>query len=233
MAHGRRSERGRDLSRISTADHADGATAQSRGMKLDRLLLSTVLVMLAPAAARAGHEDPSTVLDAYTQLRDEGCDVSQLGSPIAVRALRNVPYAQQGKIFKSAELTYLYEHDGGWYKPSDAGADVATADDRACVRKLDEQEKKLRKRVKLKKPIEEAVTRHTGAVLDMARLVFADFKTFRQSDKARGGARVWTLEFEAGGGAALVTVECKLPEADAKAKPPAWAKLECHVLAAG
>ena len=204
-------------------------------MKLDRLLLSTVLgaVVLAPSSVRAGHEDPSTVLDAYVQLRDEGCDVSQLGSPIAVRALRNVPYAQQGKIFKSEELTYLYAHDGGWYAPSDADADVGSADDRACVRKLDAQEQKLRRRVKLKKPIEQAVTRHPGAVLDMTRLVLADFKKFRQSERTRGGMRVWTLEFEAGGAAALVTVECKLPDADAKAKPPAWSKLECNVLAAG
>lgn len=204
-------------------------------MKLDRLLLSVTLgaLVLSPPPAHAGYEDPSTVLDAYTQLRDEGCDVSQLGSPIAVRALRNVPYAQQGKIFKSAELTYLYERDGGWYRPTDASADVGSAADRACVRKLDAQEKKLRKRVKLKPSIEQAITRHTGAVLDMTRLVLADFKTFRQSEQTRDGVRMWTVEFEAGGAAALVTVQCKLPDADARAKPPAWAKLECHVLAAG
>lgn len=200
---------------------------------MKQLLLSIALgaVALAPTAARA--DDPATVRDAYVELRDGGCDVSQLGSPIAVRALRNVPYAQQGKIFKSPELTYLYEHDGGWYRAAKADADVASAADRACVRKLDEQEVKLRGRVKLKKPIEQAITRHAGAVLDMTRLVFADFKKFRQAEETRDGMRVWTLDFEAGGGAALVTVQCKVPVADAKAKPAVWTKLECNVLAAG
>jgi len=204
-------------------------------MKLDRLLLSTVLavtgaMVTTPTAAHA--DDPSTVRDAYTQLRDAGCDVAPLGSPIAVRALRNVPYAQQGKIFKSPELTYLYAHDGGWYQPSNADADVAEAD-RACVRKLDAQEKKMRGRVKLKKGIEAAVTRHTGAILDMARLVDPTFKKVTQSEKTRDGQRVWVLNFHGGDAGALVTIECTLPEADAKAKAPTWTKLDCHALAAG
>jgi hypothetical protein len=203
-------------------------------MKLDRLLLSTAIaaVMLAPASARAGDEDPSSVLDAYLNLRKEGCNVSQLGSPIAVRVLRNVPYAQQGKIFKSPELSYVFEHDGGWYQPSSATADVGSADDRACVRKLDAQEKKLRTRVKLKKPIEEAITRHPGAILEMTRLVQADFKKFTQSEKTQGDMKVWTLGFS-DSGAALIMIECKMPVADAKAKPAVWSKLECHALAAG
>jgi hypothetical protein len=203
-------------------------------MTLQRSLLSLVIgaVVAVPAAAHAGHEDPSTILDAYLQLRDDGCDVSRIGSPVSARALRNVPYAQRGKIFKSPELTWLYEHDGGWYQPSDPDADVRS-EDRACVRKLDAQEKKLRARAKVKKPIEAAITRHTGAMLDMARLVDADWKKFSQSEITRDGFRLWSLAFESGGGAALVTINCKLPEADAKAKSPPWSKLECGVLAAG
>jgi hypothetical protein len=203
-------------------------------MKLDRLLLSTVIaaVMLAPAGVRAGDDEPSTVLDAYLSLRNAGCDVSQLGSPIAVRALRNVPYAQQGKIFKSPELTYLFEHDGGWYRPTSATADVGSAADRECVRKLDAQEKKLRTRVKLKKPIEEAITRHSGAILDMTRLVEAGFKKFSQSEKIQDGQKLWTIGFT-DSGAALVTIHCMMPLVDAKAKPVVWSKLECHALAAG
>lgn len=201
-------------------------------MKLDRLLAPLVIgaLVTAPAVARA--DDPTTVRDAYLALRDGGCEVAMIGSPIVARTLRNVPYAMAGKIFKSAELTYLYERDGGWYAATDAKAEVGDAD-RACVQKLDAQEKALRKRVKLKKSIEEAITRHTGAVLDMARLVLADFKKFTQSQKTKGGVRTWTVNFEAGGGAALVTVECRLPEAEAKAKKPDWGKLECNVLAAG
>lgn len=200
-------------------------------MKLDLRLLSLVgaAALLAPGVARA--DDPATVREAYQQLLASGCDATKLGSPISARVLRNVPYAQQGKIFKSPELTYLYEHDGGWYTPTDANADV-TAADRACVRKLDAQEVALRKRVKLKKPIEQAITRHTGGVLEMTRLVESDFRKFKQTERTVDGMREWSAHFE-GGGAALISVLCRLPAADAKAKPPAWGKLDCHVIAAG
>ena len=201
-------------------------------MKLTSLLLSIAIgaVIAAPGGAHAD-DDPSSVIDTYLSLRDGGCDASRIGSPIVTRVLRNVPYAQQGKIFKSPELMQLYEADGGWYQPSDVDADVR-AEDRACVRKLDAQEKTLRRRVKLKKSIEMALTRHTGAVLDMARLVESDFKKFGQSEKTVDGMRSWKVYFE-GGGAALVTIECRMPEADAKAKAPPWSKLECHAIAAG
>ncbi|MDX2089382.1 MAG: hypothetical protein SFX73_16135 [Kofleriaceae bacterium] len=190
------------------------------------------LLALATAAPAHAEGDPSSVKAAYLSLRDGGCKVDTLGSPIAVRALRNVPYALNGKIFKSAELTYLYEHDGDWYKPTDANADVADAD-RACVRALDAQEKALRKRVAIKPAIEQAITRHPGAVLDMARLVMADFKKITQAEKTAGASRLWTLEFKAGGGAASVQIECSVPAAEAKAKPPVWVGLVCNVLAAG
>lgn len=196
-------------------------------MKLSAAL--ALAVLLSPALARADLE-PSTIKGAYLELRDAGCDVKTVGSPIVARALRNTPYAMKGKIFKSPELTALYAADGGWYQPTDAAADVDAAD-RACVRKLDAQEKALRKRLKIKKSIEEAVIRHTGVVLDMKRLVLSDFPKLTQKESTRDGARVWELHFEASGGAALVTVECRVPAADFKAK--VWSRLECNVLAAG
>lgn len=202
-------------------------------MKLAPVLALAVSgLVLSPAAARAGYEEPSTIQGAYLEFRDEGCNVAMVGSPIVARALRNTPYAMKGKIFKSADLTALYTADGGWYKPTDPAADVDSAD-RACVRKLDAQEKALRKRIKIKKSIEEAVTRHTGVVLDMKRLVLSDFPRFSQKESTRDGARVWVLHFEASGAAALVTVECQAPLSDMKAKPPVWSRLECNVVAAG
>jgi len=202
-------------------------------MKLATVLALAVSgLLLAPAAARAQYREPVTMKGAWIEFRDDGCKVGDVGSPIVARALRNVPYAMKGKIFKSPELTALYAADGGWYQPSDPDADVDSAD-RACVRKLDAQEKALRKRIKIKKSIEEAVTRHTGVVLDMKRLVLSDFPKLTQKESTRDGARVWKLDFEASGAAALVTVECRVPIADFKAKPAVWSRLECNVLAAG
>ena len=67
----------------------------------------------------------------------------------------------------------------------------------------------------------------------MYELAKADFTKFRQSQKTTDGVRRWRLEFEAGSMAALVTIECQLPEAEAKAKVPNWEKLECIRHAAG
>lgn len=204
------------------------------GMDISRLLVPGLLgaLVMAPSVARAGDDSTSSVRGAYLALRDGGCDVSQIGSPIVARVLRNVPYAMKGKIFTSPELSYVYGQDGGWYQPSSAKAEV-DAGDRACVKALGAQETKLRKRVKLKKPIEEAITRHPGVVLEMSQTVLPDFKKFSQAQKTVDGKRQWTINFEAGGGAALVTVTCQLPEAEAKAKAPDWSKLECNLLAAG
>lgn len=201
-------------------------------MKLASVLALVLAGTLAAPAAAEPYREPTTIRGAYLEFRDEGCDVANVGSPTVARALRNTPYALKGKIFKSADLTALYTADGGWYEPTDAAADVDRAD-RECVRKLDAREKTLRKRIKIKKTIEEALTRHTGAVLDMKRLVLSDFPKFTQKETTRDGNRVWIVEFEASGAAALVTVECRAPVSDMKAKPAVWTRLECNVLAAG
>ena len=196
------------------------------------MVLSLIAAALAVAPSAAVADDPPSLRAAYLELRDGGCEVERIGSPIVARALRNVPYAMNGKIFESPELTYLYEHDGGWYRPRRTDADVA-AEDRGCVRALGAQEKKLRKRAAVKPGIEAALTRDPGTILEAYPLVQGDFRKFRQSDKTAAGTRTWRVEFEAGGGAALVMVECSLPAAEAKAARPDCSRLACHVLAAG
>ena len=196
-----------------------------------RLCAAALLALTTTATAGDG-DDLSTVKDAYLGLRASGCDVTTIGSPVVARALRNVPYAMAGKIFKTAELTFLFSHDGGWYTPKDANADVA-AEDRACVRALDKQEKFARKRAPVKAATEAVMIRNGSAVLGMYELAKADFTKFRQSQKTTDGVRRWRLEFKAGSMAALVTIECQLPEAEAKAKAPNWEKLECIRHAAG
>ncbi|MBK9036334.1 MAG: hypothetical protein IPL61_34655 [Myxococcales bacterium] len=193
------------------------------------IALATAALAAAPTLARA--DDPSPIRDAYVALRDGGCDASTIGTPIVARVLRNVPYAMRGKAFKSAELTYLYERDGGWYTASDPGADVASAD-RLCVRALDAQEKALRKRVKIKPAIEAAITRDSESVVGLFQVDPTSYKKFSQADKTKDGVRTWTMFF-AVGKVLVHTVACELPAAEAKAKAPDWSKLTCHTLAAG
>ncbi len=187
--------------------------------------LITAALVAAPVLAHAD----SPIRDAYTALRDGGCDASTVGTPIAARVLRNVPYAQRGKVFKSAELAYLYERDGGWYTASDPAADVADAD-RACVRALDAQEKALRKRVKLKPAIEAVITHHHESVVALFQLDPGSYKKVTQEQTTKAGVRTYGVYF-AVGKMVVFTVGCELPEAEAKAKAPDWSKLTCHVLA--
>ena len=196
-------------------------------MPQPRLTFALVTAALAAAPALAHADSP--IRDAYVALRDGGCDASTVGTPIAARVLRNVPYAQRGKVFKSAELTYLYERDGGWYAASDPAADVADAD-RACVRALDAQEKALRKRVKLKPAIEAVITRDHESVVALFQLDPGSYKKVTQEQKTKAGVRSYGVHFMTGKVVAF-TVACELPEVEAKAKAPDWSKLTCHVLA--
>jgi len=196
-------------------------------MSQPRLALALVTAALAAAPALAHADSP--IRDAYVALRDGGCDASTVGTPIAARVLRNVPYAQRGKVFKSAELAYLYERDGGWYTASDPAADVADAD-RACVRALDAQEKALRKRAKLKPAIEAVVTRDHETVVALFQLDPGSYKKVTQQQTTKAGVRTYDVYF-ATGKIVVFTIGCELPEAEAKAKAPDWSKLSCHVLA--
>lgn len=200
-------------------------------MQLSGVLILGSLGLLAATATTAAADKVNRVRDAYQFLRDGGCKASEIGSPIVARVLRNVPYALRGKIFKSPELTYLFEHDGGWYTGTDKSADVA-AEDRACVRALDKQEKVLRKRAKIQPAIEAAISRHPEAVVDMLQIGPTDYTKVNQSQKTEDGNRIWGLWFESRGDL-IFTVRCTLPEAEAKAKAPDWSKLDCNTLVSG
>lgn len=194
-------------------------------MSQPRFALIIAALVVAPALAHAD----SPIRDAYVALRDGGCDASTVGTPIAARVLCNVPYAQRGKQFKSAELAALYERDGGWYTASDPAADVADAD-RACVRALDAQEKALRKRVKLKPAIEAVLTRDHESVVAMFQLDPGSYKKVTQEQTTKAGVRTYAAYFVTGK-IVVFTAACELPEAEAKSKTPDWTKLSCHVLA--
>ncbi|MEZ4399596.1 MAG: YARHG domain-containing protein [Kofleriaceae bacterium] len=200
-------------------------------MNLPRVVVSVAVATAVgvPAVARADKSAP--VRDAYLALRDGGCDVTSIGSPVVARVLRNVPYALQGKIFKSPELAYVFDHDGGWYQGTDAKADV-TAADRACVRALDKQEQAMRKRGKLPAALEAAVTRSGESVIDMMQVPPGEYRKLAAAQRVNDGQRIWTLSFMEGKRLVFL-VHCAMPEAQAKTKAPDWSTLECHTLAPG
>lgn len=209
-------------------------------MNSTRVVLALVSTLTFTATSRVAHagdgDDLGDLRTAYTNLRDGGCDVSKLGSPLAARVLRNVPYAVGGKIFKAAELTRVFTMDGDWYEAT-TNKDPALSDaDRTCIRALTAQEQKLRKKQKkIPAGIEVAVTADRNAMVQMVNLVSTDFPKVRTAVTRSGGQTEYTLAFETppGDTESAVVFTCTLPTAQAKKKTPDWSTVTCTAMAAG
>jgi hypothetical protein len=176
------------------------------------------------------------VRGAYTTLRDGGCDVSKLGSPLAARVLRNVPYALGGKVFKSPELTRIFSQDGDWYQPTTPKDPALSTADRSCSRALAAQERKLRKKQKkIPAGIERAVTADRAAMLQMIQTVSTDFPRVRTRIDRDGAQTEYTLAFETPPGEfeSAVVFTCNLPTSEVKKKVPDWSRITCTMMTAG
>lgn len=207
-------------------------------MSSHRIVLAALSTLALAASGHIAHagDDPGDLRGAYTALRDGGCDVSKLGSPLAARVLRNVPYALGGKVFKSPELTQVFSQDGGWYEPTTSKDPTLSAADRACVRALTTHEQKLRKKQKkIPANIELAVTADRAVMLQMIQTVSADFPQVRTRVDRDGAQTEYTLSFETPPGEyeSAVVFTCNLPTSEVKKKVPDWSKIRCSMMTAG
>ncbi len=209
-------------------------------MSSTRIALALVSTLTLAASARVAHagggDDLGDLRSAYTNIRDGGCDVSKLGSPLAARVLRNVPYALGGKIFKAPELTRVFTMDGDWYEATTNKDPALSAADRTCIRALTTQEQKLRKKQKkIPAGIELAVTADRNAMVQMVNLVSTDFPKVRTAVTRSGGQTEYTLAFEtpSGESESAVVFTCTLPTAQAKKKTPDWSTITCSMMTAG
>ena len=207
-------------------------------MSSHRIVLAALSTLALVANAHLAHagDDPGDLRGAYAALRDGGCDVSKLGSPLAARVLRNVPYALGGKVFKSPELTRVFGQDGGWYAPTTSKDPTLSAADRACVRALTTHEQKLRKKQKkIPANIELAVTADRAVMLQMIQTVSTDFPQVRTRVDRDGAQTEYTLSFETPPGEyeSAVVFTCNLPTSEVKKKVPDWSKISCTMMTAG
>jgi len=118
-------------------------------------------------ATRALAAKASPIRDAYEELRAEGCDLQGTWSiriPVVARLLRNVPFAEQGYVFSSEELSSAYGADGGWYQPNPDKQVTLDELDKTCVGRLKELEDRLRSEVSIPKDFEKLLTTDTDAV---------------------------------------------------------------------
>jgi hypothetical protein len=199
-------------------------------------LLSALALVANTRAAHAGDGDPPGDLRAtYAAIRDSGCDVSKVGSPLAARVLRNVPYALGGKIFKSPELTRVFIMDGDWYEATTNKDPALSPADRSCIRALTAQEQKLRKKQKIPAGIELAVTADRAVMLQMINTVSMDYPKVRTRVDRDGAQTEYTLAFETPSGEfeSAVIFTCNLPTSEAKKKVPDWSRITCSMMTAG
>lgn len=147
-----------------------------------------------------------------TVVGEQGCDLTRahVRTPIEARALRNLPYAIRGYVFKSPELTALYQADGGWYAPNPAAKMTFSPKEGACIKALKEHEATLRAMMPWPKAWEAKFTGQHAAVVHLRQSTKLLGKvTFSKADAAGEG---WTIGGE-----------------DCKGRP--WSeKAPCHIL---
>jgi hypothetical protein len=104
--------------------------------------MMTLLFSLPSATAGA---PKSPVLASWEQLMAGGCDLNKahVSTPLEARVLRNIPFARGGYVFKTLQLTRVFEADGGWYKPVHGKAVTLTSTEQACVDALKARETAL------------------------------------------------------------------------------------------
>lgn len=127
-----------------------------------------ICLLLATGVAHA--ETPKQpLLTAWEALLKTGCDLEKahVRTPIEARVLRNLPYAKQGYVFKSLELTAVYQADGGWYAPKADAKPSFTPAEGACIKALKTHEKALRQMMGWSKAWESRFTASTGAVVSL------------------------------------------------------------------
>jgi hypothetical protein len=210
-----------------------------------RLLLVAALGLVAPRVAGADppppDDHPGAVRAQYLDLVKHGCDLHRhpVRLPLEARVLRNVPFAIAGRRFKSAGLTWLFSHDGGWYQPRSDKVVLGHAD-RLCVARLAKLEHRLRRALPMTKKVE--------AVLVRSRLIFLQMhqlSTWRSVHPGRAhsatGPQSWIYTVEDvppggcgdpgapdGGDCASFTFRCWLPEGHKD-----LAHLECEMMSVG
>jgi len=191
--------------------------------------VGVAILLFAPAAARAGGEGP--IHSTYQELRASGCDLSKtpVYTPVVARLLRNVPFAVQGYVFKSDELTAAYKADGDWYKPNPDLELVLDDADTACVQRLKVEEKRRRTQVSLPEAFEKLLTADPAG--------FQALKTWGKALAEPGPKDSRDISGPKDGQWTLSLLVCELPPADmskedlemwADTSPCSGLQLECR-----
>lgn len=113
-----------------------------------------IILCILPSLGIA-HElsDQPSILKQWETLLAQRCDLdlAHIRTPIEARVLRNAPYAMQGYVFKSPELTALFSADGGWYLPNPNAKPKFKPVVSQCIKTLKNREKELREKLKWRK----------------------------------------------------------------------------------
>ncbi len=157
--------------------------------------LLAALLFAAPTLAQ-GAPPTSPILKDWQALLADKCDLAKhhVVTPLGARVLRNAPYAQQGYVFKSAELRALYSADGGWYVPKPEAKPVFDAAVGQCIKALKAHEAALRKRLKWKKDaMERRITGMHALVRELRNNMRGTKKLLRRDIFGATDDRTWHL----------------------------------------
>jgi hypothetical protein len=124
----------------------------------------------AKANALKVADEANTLKAHWTALLAGGCDLdaAHVRTTLEASALRNTPYALKGYAFKAAELTALFQADGGWYVPDPAvKAPAFSPAESGCIKKLKDLEASLDAKVAIAAPFKAKFLADHQLVLDL------------------------------------------------------------------
>lgn len=138
------------------------------------MVSATLLLVLAgapnaPSPSWASLRCSSELVKLWKELVEGGCRLPRIKSrlPLALRLLRNTPYAAKGHRFKTKLLGAFYKrhHESCvWYQPHDRQV-VLPERELRCAQKLKKLETRILKKVALSAPMEAFLLDGGGGVL--------------------------------------------------------------------
>lgn len=177
----------------------------------------------------------------FSNFLNSGCPTNKLVTQVETRILKNVPYAVLGYQFKSADLRFLYSHNGGWYKASTSTLPKLSSKEQACVDQLAAREKVLKQKYKIDPEIKAVLSRSSKLYFEMRKHLGqnpdARFVTETGGRKTKTSWHWFLVDKSACGGSGSpeeadecsgVALMCDLPQGTQD-----WKKLQCVLSFAG
>lgn len=181
-----------------------------------------------------------SIKEDYQTFLQQGCDTTLIKTPIEARILRNVPFAILGYKFNSEDLSFVFSHDGTWYKSTTETLPKLSSENSRCVSRIQARETQFKNSFNIDPQIMSALTK-SHKVYFWLRTIFSKspgrWTSPRSPQKSNREWRLFIKDQDNCGGdggeeskldCSGAFIECELPEGETD-----FSKLKCTMGFAG